>query len=150
MYPKGAELNPYNPREFMFTAHQPNPLRAHRGVAKMPETGKPCSLLIATQRHGRQSFLVPASKGEEASFLHHPQSPEIATKLESSILHISASLWLQGELGFCPQEPQNTDCQMRGRFGGNPIPVCKQTSSASSSLTPKFASCSHGKFQTES
>lgn len=112
MYPKGAELNLHNPREFMVTAQQPNPPRAHRGVAKMLETGKPCSLLIEMQRHRRQSFLVPAPQGEEASFLHHPRSPEIATKLESSILHISASLWLQGALGFWGQKPQNTDCKM--------------------------------------
>lgn len=112
MCPKGAELNPYNPRDFTFTAHQPNPLTAHRGAAKMPETGKPCSLLIVTWRHRRQSFLVPAPQGEEASFLHHPRSPEIASKLESSILYLSASVWPQGETGFCPQEPQNTYCKM--------------------------------------
>lgn len=111
MCPKGAQLNLYNPGEFTFTAHQPNPLRAHRGTAKMPKTGKLCSLLIVMQRHRRQSFLVPAPLGKEASFLHHPQSPEIASKLESSSLHLSVSVWLQGELGICPQDLQSTYCK---------------------------------------
>lgn len=93
-YPKGEELNLYNSRDFMFTAHQPNPLTDHRKEQRRcPRQENPAAYqsFDSNVEAPEVIFLVPVLPGEEASFLHHPQPPVIISKLNSSTLYLSAS-----------------------------------------------------------
>lgn len=142
MHPKGAELNLYNSRDFTNQIHLQLTQRSSED-AQEKKTLQPAGLLIAMRRRGRRSFPVLTPEEEEASFLHHPRSPEILPKPHSSLLHLSA--WGAGLLppGAAKIHTVKTEADLES----NTIPLCKRASSSSSPLAPKFVFSAHRKFQ---
>ena len=74
MYPKGAELNLYNSRDFTFAAHQPNPLTAHREEQqRCPRKENPAAYGSFDSNAEAQEVILPCPYATgEASILPAP------------------------------------------------------------------------------